>query len=219
MKAHQEALSSVETMENVFAMINKLREDNSDDTVVFKFSLPPTNHAKGVIQYFLRGFYNEADLPGKFVELFSKAPKTQRLTPNGFAPLTDVKPEPKMTYLNLPVNRKVAFGYGSYLDHLYQQQHAEALASLDLKVVAVQLPKMSKNRVPVGHVFVVQGTSGAKIMPPIDADVDITVHLPYTLSKTAEADIPLDEQQGRAFLHVRAVLITEVRELKNSLPC
>lgn len=212
-----DAASSVEVMNKVFGRIHKLRSDYPDHSVVFNFSLPSTTISEGLTHFFLRGFRNEANLPARFTELFSKAPKTKLLTTNGFATLNDEIPEPKMTFFHAPVNRKVALGYGSHLDHLYQYQHAEALESLDLHVVAFQLPNMTKKNVSVSYVFAIQGTSGLELMPPIDADVDITVHLPYSLPKAAENDIPLHEQQKRAHQHVRQAITNMGQKDRQSL--
>lgn len=40
MKAYYKALSSIETIKNIFAIINKLRKDYTNDTIAFNFYLP-----------------------------------------------------------------------------------------------------------------------------------------------------------------------------------
>lgn len=40
-------------------------------------------------------------------------------------------------------------------------------------------------------------------MPPVNTSVDITVHLPFTILKIAEKNIPLEEQRDHAIRHIQ----------------
>lgn len=59
-------------------------------------------------------------LASRYTELFSKSPKSHLLAKDGFASLEATEPEPPTSYFFNEINRKVALGYGSFLDHEYE---------------------------------------------------------------------------------------------------
>lgn len=87
--SYQSSTPTVDSIRMFFNKLDAVRENRPNKTVIFTISLTKNSITDLIADRVRLGYQFQVNIPEQRTFLFSKAPKTHQLTPNGFATLPD----------------------------------------------------------------------------------------------------------------------------------